>query len=178
MGVEATVAVGPAVRAALDCILAERAGIGSAPLFPSPEDLSRPLDPQLADCWLLRVEELAGLPDLPGGRWHAFRRNGRPRGSTCLRPMWPPRAGGRRPRLCSAAIRWPTRRHTQGRTQGRRAAGAGAVILFTATGRRAPSGAPLARALPNAVEPSSSTRRPACQRVTRFLLWRLVATVI
>ena len=73
-GVESVVPIGPRVRAAIDRILAERPGIGRAPLFPAPDDPARPMDRYLADRWLRQAEKLAGLTPLLGGRWHPFRR--------------------------------------------------------------------------------------------------------
>ena len=61
-------------RAALDRVLQERPGIGSAPLFPSPEDASRPTTRHLADKWLREAETLAGLEPQEGSLWHAYRR--------------------------------------------------------------------------------------------------------
>ena len=43
MGTETTVPIGPTVRKAIDRILMERPGIGSAPLFPTPVDNTRPI---------------------------------------------------------------------------------------------------------------------------------------
>ncbi len=54
--------------------MGERPGLGSAPLFPSPGDHTKPLRKEMADKWLTRAEELAGLESQPGGLWHPFRR--------------------------------------------------------------------------------------------------------
>ena len=62
------------VRAALDRVLRERPGIGSAYLFPSPADQTRPIDYGLASDWLLEAERLAELPKLERGVWHPYRR--------------------------------------------------------------------------------------------------------
>lgn len=74
MGHESTVPISPPVRAALDRILAERPGIGAAPLFPSPGDPTKPMTRHLADKWLRKAEKLAGLDPLKGSLWHAYRR--------------------------------------------------------------------------------------------------------
>ena len=74
MGHESTVPISPPVRAALDRILAERPGIGAAPLFPSPGDPTKPMTRHLADKWLRKAERLAGLEPLKGSLWHAYRR--------------------------------------------------------------------------------------------------------
>jgi integrase len=64
----------PEARAALDLIMTKRPGIGPAPLFPSPKNLSEPMDRHLADKWLREAEELAGLTSQKGGLWHPYRR--------------------------------------------------------------------------------------------------------
>ena len=74
MGRETVVPVSENVRGALDRILRERPGIGDLPLFPSPEDPSVPMTRHLADKWLRKAEELAGLEPLKGSLWHAYRR--------------------------------------------------------------------------------------------------------
>ncbi len=63
-----------AARAAIDRILAERPGIGAAPLFPSPLDPSKPMSKELADKWLLAAEKLARVEKQEGSLWHAYRR--------------------------------------------------------------------------------------------------------
>ena len=60
-GRETTVPIAPAVRAAVDRILCERAGIGAAPLFPSPSEPSVSLSRHIADKWLRKAEKLANL---------------------------------------------------------------------------------------------------------------------
>ena len=74
MGHEFKVPISPSVRAALERILAERPGIGAAPLFPSPSDPTEPMTRHLADKWLRKAEKLAGLEPLKGSLWHAYRR--------------------------------------------------------------------------------------------------------
>ena len=49
VGRETAVLIGPTVRAALDRILHERAGIGTAPLFPSPQISHQPILLQLSE---------------------------------------------------------------------------------------------------------------------------------
>jgi integrase len=74
MGQESTVLVSPAVRRALDRIVRDRPGLGSAPLFPSPGDAAKPTTRHLADKWLRKAEGLAGLEPQRGSLWHAYRR--------------------------------------------------------------------------------------------------------
>ena len=73
-GRETVVPIGPDVRTALDLVLRERPGIGSAPLFPHPRDPSRAVTRYMADRWLREAEELAGLEPQKGSLWHAYRR--------------------------------------------------------------------------------------------------------
>ncbi len=73
-GRETVVPISPTVRAAIDRILRERPGIGSAPLFPAPGDARKPVSRHLADRWLRKAEELAGLEPQKGSLWHAYRR--------------------------------------------------------------------------------------------------------
>lgn len=44
--------------------------VGDAPLFPAPEDESKPIRRDVAARWLLRAEKLAGLPSV----YHPYRR--------------------------------------------------------------------------------------------------------
>lgn len=74
MGFETMLPVNPEVRTALDRVVAERPGLGSAPIFPSPGDPTKPIQKDLAAGWLVRAEALAGLEPQPGGLWHPFRR--------------------------------------------------------------------------------------------------------
>ena len=74
IGVESTVPISPAVRKALDRIIAEHPGIGRAPLFPSPGDPTKPMTRHLAGKWLRKAEKFAGLEPLVGSLWHAYRR--------------------------------------------------------------------------------------------------------
>jgi len=73
-GRETVVPISPEVRGALDRILRERPGIGSAPLFPAPGNAHKPVSRHLADRWLRKAEELAGLEPQKGSLWHAYRR--------------------------------------------------------------------------------------------------------
>ena len=61
-------------RAALDRVLRERPGIGSAYLFPSPLHPGRPVPYDMARRWLLEAERLAAVPKQEGSLWHAYRR--------------------------------------------------------------------------------------------------------
>jgi integrase len=73
-GREALVAVSPSVEKALQRILKERPGIGSAPLVPSRDDPQKPISRHLADAWLRKAEKLAALETQEGSLWHAYRR--------------------------------------------------------------------------------------------------------
>jgi len=73
-GRETIVPISPGVRRAIDRILRERPGIGSAPLFPSPENAQRPITRHLADKWLRKAEKLAKVGPHEGSLWHAYRR--------------------------------------------------------------------------------------------------------
>ena len=73
-GRETVVPVSEEVRQAIDRILRVRPGIGSAPLFPSPEDPQKPITRHLADKWLRKGERLARLEPQRGSLWHAYRR--------------------------------------------------------------------------------------------------------
>jgi integrase len=71
---ETIVPISPEVRRAIDRILRERPGIGSAPLFPAPGNPQKPISRHLADRWLRKAEELAGREPQQGSAWHAYRR--------------------------------------------------------------------------------------------------------
>lgn len=73
MGVESTVPIAPAVRAALLRLLEER-GIHAGYLFPCPIAADRPISKELARKWLRRAEQLAELEPQPGSAFHAYRR--------------------------------------------------------------------------------------------------------
>ena len=59
-------------RAAIDRVLRKRPGIGRAPLFPSPDDMTKPVSKYLADKWLRKAEDLAEIPNQEGSLWHAY----------------------------------------------------------------------------------------------------------
>lgn len=61
-------------RTAVDHYLRAHPRVGDVPLFPAPEDDAEPIRSDVAKKWLLRAEELAGLPKLRGGLWHPYRR--------------------------------------------------------------------------------------------------------
>ena len=73
-GRETIVPLSTQVRRAIDRILRERPGIGSAPLFPAPGDAQKPITRHLADKWLRKAEQLAKLEPQRGSLWHAYRR--------------------------------------------------------------------------------------------------------
>ena len=55
------------VRAAIDRVFRERLGLGPAPLFPSRDDLQKPVSRHVVDAWLRKAERLAGLEPQVGG---------------------------------------------------------------------------------------------------------------
>jgi integrase len=61
-------------RAELDTYLCRNPRMGDVPLFPAPQDVSKPIRRDLAAKWLLRAERLAELPKLEGGTFHPYRR--------------------------------------------------------------------------------------------------------
>jgi integrase len=73
-GRERIAPVSATVRAALNRIIQERAGLGSVPLFPSPTDASKPISRHLADSWLREAEAAAKVEKQKGSLWHAYRR--------------------------------------------------------------------------------------------------------
>ena len=73
-GRETLVPISPIVRTALDRVLAERPGIGGAPLFPSRDDPQKPISRHVADSWLRKAEALAKVEPQRGSLWHAYRR--------------------------------------------------------------------------------------------------------
>lgn len=73
-GRESCVPISPNVRRAIDRVLKDRPGIGSAPLFPKPTDRAVPISTFLASKWLIEGEKLAGLDTQKGSLWHAYRR--------------------------------------------------------------------------------------------------------
>jgi hypothetical protein len=58
----------------VDRILAERPGLGSAPLFQGPQDPTHPVPRRLVDKGLREAEKPAGLERMDGGLWHPWRR--------------------------------------------------------------------------------------------------------
>ena len=74
MGNDSVTPLAPDARAALDAYQARSPRLGEAPLFAASKDPSRPIRADLASRWLMKAEELAGLPSLSGGRWHPYRR--------------------------------------------------------------------------------------------------------
>jgi integrase len=83
IGRETTTPIGPDVRAVLDAILESRPGAGTLPLFPAPEDPTKPIDKYLADKLKSRGVALARRKAAEAGRklelpprwgYHSFRR--------------------------------------------------------------------------------------------------------
>ena len=68
------VPISPEVRAAIDRILGDRPGIGTAYMFPALKDPSKPLSVEVASEWLLKAEKIAGVEKQKGSLWHAYRR--------------------------------------------------------------------------------------------------------
>ena len=60
------------LRAAIDRVSRKRPGIGRAPLFPSSDDMTKPVNKYLADKWLRKAEDLAEIPTQEGSLWHAY----------------------------------------------------------------------------------------------------------
>lgn len=73
-GRESLVPISPAVRGAIERILRERPGLGSAPIFPKPTDPAVRITIHLASKWLGEGERLAMLEPHQGSLWHAYRR--------------------------------------------------------------------------------------------------------
>lgn len=74
-GKEWTAPLNREARAAINRVLADRPGIGDAPLFPNPEDASIPISRHFASKWLREAEVDAKLEPQQGSLWHAFRRS-------------------------------------------------------------------------------------------------------
>jgi integrase len=70
-----TVPLAAAAREAVKRVLAQRPGVGDAPLFPSFADPATPINPTACDKWLRKAEELAGVDHQEGGLWHPHRRS-------------------------------------------------------------------------------------------------------
>lgn len=66
--------LGEDARAEVDRYLRTNPRVGSAPLFPAPEDPTKPLRRDVASSWLLKAEKAAELPKLKGGVFHPYRR--------------------------------------------------------------------------------------------------------
>ncbi len=73
-GFEDVVPMSDAVRDALREARKAQGAIGSAPVFPSPKDPSKPCDRHLLDNWLRRAFKRANLTPPFGGLWHSLRR--------------------------------------------------------------------------------------------------------
>ena len=66
--------IGPRTRQAIEAAIRKRRHVGPGPLFPSPEDLRKPVRYEQASAWLQEAERRAGLEHLEGGAWHPYRR--------------------------------------------------------------------------------------------------------
>lgn len=63
-----------AAREALEAYMTRRPVVGEAWVFPANEDVTRPLDKQMAYYYLRKAEKLAGVAKQKQGGFHAFRR--------------------------------------------------------------------------------------------------------
>lgn len=66
--------IAPEVRLRLLKIVRERPGLGPAPLFPAPRNLSQPIGREPLALYLRRAEKAAGLPRLLQDSFHGLRR--------------------------------------------------------------------------------------------------------
>ncbi|MFN0177203.1 MAG: tyrosine-type recombinase/integrase [Gemmatimonadales bacterium] len=73
-GYEQVVPMSKAVSKALRESRKVQAAIGGSPVFPAPQDPTRPCDRYLLDRWLRRAFEKANVAPLSGGLWHSLRR--------------------------------------------------------------------------------------------------------
>ena len=73
-GNEGIVPMRAPVKEAVDRIMRTRPDIGATPAVPSPGDPDQPLTRHLADKWLRRAEQVAGLETQEGTLWHGYRR--------------------------------------------------------------------------------------------------------
>ena len=73
-GFEELTALSAPAKAALEDYLRAHPRLGEAPLFPASTNDARAAGKMMADYWLLRAEQLAGLPKLERGVWHPYRR--------------------------------------------------------------------------------------------------------
>ena len=72
-GYETVAPISPRVRSVIDSIVAERPGLGRAPLFPAPKDPARPVRRDVAGAWMAEAKARAGIAGRRFG-WHALRR--------------------------------------------------------------------------------------------------------
>ena len=73
-GVDSITPLSLSARAAVDTYLERNPRLGDVPLFPAPQDPSKPIRKDLAGNWLMKAEGLAKQPKLRGTRWHGYRR--------------------------------------------------------------------------------------------------------
>ncbi len=73
-GYEQVVPMSEAVSKALREARKAQAAIGGSPVFPAPQDPTKPCDRYLLDRWLRRAFEKAEVTPLKGGLWHSLRR--------------------------------------------------------------------------------------------------------
>ncbi|MBL8989398.1 MAG: tyrosine-type recombinase/integrase [Gemmatimonadetes bacterium] len=73
-GYEQVVPMSEVVSKALREARKAQAAIGASPVFPAPQDPTKPCDRYLLDRWLRRAFEKAEVPPLDGGLWHSLRR--------------------------------------------------------------------------------------------------------
>jgi hypothetical protein len=73
-GFDSIAPLNAAARQELDLYLRRSPRLGDVPLFPSDQKDDAPLRKDVACSWLMRAEQLAGLPKLVQGTWHPYRR--------------------------------------------------------------------------------------------------------
>ena len=66
--------ISPEVRDRLLAIIRERPGLGDAPLFPAPRNISEPVDRETLASWLRKAENAAEVERLPHDSFHGLRR--------------------------------------------------------------------------------------------------------
>ena len=73
-GKEWLVPMSTEVRAAINRILSDRPGLGTAYVFPAVNNATKPVSKDVVAGWLRKAEQLAGVPKHEGSAFHAYRR--------------------------------------------------------------------------------------------------------
>lgn len=73
-GIDRVTPIAEDVKAELEAYLKAHPRVGDVPLFPASKDPDKAIDRGTATKWLEHAEQLAKLPKLAGGLWHAYRR--------------------------------------------------------------------------------------------------------